>query len=365
MLTQILWLKDDFLPPTLNSTLTPVPEPGPGEVQVTVCSVGICGSDVTLWQRGQIGEYRVTAPLILGHEPSGVISKLGEGVTGVEVGDRVAVEPNVACGHCSYCRRGHYNLCSHLRYLATPPTDGALCRYFCHPASFVHKLPDNVSFDEGAMVQPLSLGFYACQRAEVNIGDYVLVSGAGPLGMIVMLAARARGAVRICVTDINPGRLEFIKEIGADVTVLVAAGEESKETSRRVVQAVGREVDVSIECSGSHSGTSTAIYSTRPRGVVCQVGFGSNTVQIPLTTATMKELDIRGMIRFANTYQTVIEAIASGKVDVKQLITHRYSLANALEAYNAALNQLGVKVIVDCRRDTDLGWYANNDHECL
>ncbi|BFY97036.1 hypothetical protein BsWGS_00076 [Bradybaena similaris] len=343
----------------------PIPEPGPGEVQVSARSVGICGSDVSFWQRGHIGEYQLKAPLVLGHEPSGVISKLGQGVTTLQVGDRVAVEPSMPCGLCCYCRRGNYNVCVDLKYLATPPTNGALSRYFCHSASFVHKLPDNVSFDEGAMVQPLSIGFYACQRAEVSVGDYILVSGAGPLGMIVMLAARARGAAKICVTDINPGRLEFIKKIGADVTVLIGAGEEAKQTSQRVVEAVGREVDVSIECSGNQTGTSTAIYSTRPKGVVCQVGFGGNTVEIPLTAATMKELDVRGMIRFANTYQTVIEAIASGKVEVKQLITHRYTLENALEAYNTALNQLGVKVIIDCERDTDVYWYWNNDNACL
>uniref|UniRef100_A0A0B6Z6E7 Sorbitol dehydrogenase n=1 Tax=Arion vulgaris TaxID=1028688 RepID=A0A0B6Z6E7_9EUPU len=332
----------------------PIPEPGAGEVQISVRSVGICGTDVSFWQNGQIGDIKVKAPLALGHEPSGVITKLGDGVNNLQVGDRVAVEPNKPCGTCQFCKKGNYNLCLDLMYLATPPTSGALCRYFCHPASFVHRLPDNVSFDEGALVQPMSLGFYACQRADINIGDYVLVSGAGPLGMSVVLAAKARGASKVCVTDIKQDRLDFIRKIGADLTVTTSEDEDPKITSQKVVQAVGREVDASVECSGAQNATSTAIYSTRPRGVVCQVGFGSKTVDFPILSAVFKELDIRGMIRFNNSYPTVIEAISSGKVDVKQLISHRFTLENALQAYDTSFRKIGVKVIIDCERDTDV-----------
>ncbi|CAL1528099.1 unnamed protein product [Lymnaea stagnalis] len=330
----------------------PIPEPGEGEVQLSIRSVGICGSDVGYWQYGQIGSYVVNDPMVMGHEPSGVVTKLGAGVTQLKVGDRVAVEPSRPCRRCQFCKKGRYNVCECLRYLATPPTNGCLCRYFCHPADFVFKLPDNVSFDEGALVQPLALGFFACERGDVSVGNYVLVSGAGPLGMVVLLAAKARGAAKVCVTDINQGRLDFVKSIGADFTVLVG-DEGAKETSKRVVEAMGREVDVSVECSGHQSGVANAIYSTRPTGTVVVVGFGGETVEVPLVAATLKQLDIRGMARFCNNYDVVIEAISSGKINVKQLVTHRFSLENAIEAYNTARRREGIKIIVDCSESQD------------
>ncbi|KAH9488812.1 hypothetical protein Btru_064840 [Bulinus truncatus] len=328
----------------------PVPEPQEGEVQLSIKSVGICGSDVSFWQKGRIGNFIVNGPVALGHEPSGVVSKLGPVVTGLKVGDRVAVEPLIPCGRCVYCKAGHYNVCVDLKYLALPPTHGCLCRYFCHPATFVHKLPDNVSFDEGALVQPLALGFHACQRGEVSVGHYVLVSGAGPMGMVCVLAAKVRGAARICVTDVIESRLDFIKTIGADVTVNVS-NEDPKLSSQKITELFGRPVDVAIECSGEQDGVNTAIYSCRPTGKVVIVGLGQDTTELPLLVATLKQLDIRGMVRLANNYDTVIEAISSGQANVRQLITHRYSLNDALAAYDAALKREGNKIVIDCSVD--------------
>ncbi|GFR81902.1 sorbitol dehydrogenase [Elysia marginata] len=242
----------------------PIPEPGRHEVQISIRSVGLCGSDVSYWQKGRIGNLVVTKPMVLGHEPSGVVSKLGSGVTNVRVGDRVAVEPNRPCGTCCYCKRGRYNICSDLHYLATPPQDGCITRYFCHPATFVYKLPDNVNFDEGALVQPLALGFYACERGGLKVGDYLLVTGAA--------------------------------------------------------------------------------------GTVVQVGLGGATTQIPLTMVTLKELNIAGSSRFANNYEKVLEAISTGRLNVRQLVTHRFPIEQALQAYTATLNREGAKVIIDCSR---------------
>ncbi|XP_059160017.1 sorbitol dehydrogenase-like [Physella acuta] len=327
----------------------PVREPQYGEVQISVRSVGICGSDVTYWQTGRIGSVVVTDPLDMGHEPSGVVSKVGAGVTDLRVGDRVAIEPLISCQSCRYCRLGKYNVCSNLKYLASPPTDGCLTRFFCHPAHSVHRLPDNVSFDEGALVQPLALGFHACERGEITVGHYVLVSGAGPLGMSVVLAAKAFGAAKICVTDIDQSRLDFIKNIGAGVTVTVGA-ETPEVTSQNVKQSLGRDADVAIECSGDQRGVANVIYSTKHTGKVVIAGFGDVTTSVPLVEATLKQLDLRGMIRFANNYPTVIEAIASGRVNVLQLVTHRFPLERALDAYNMALRREGVKIIIDCHK---------------
>ncbi|GFO37029.1 sorbitol dehydrogenase-like [Plakobranchus ocellatus] len=164
-----------------------IPEPGPKEVQISIRSVGLCGSDVGYWQKGRMGNLVVTSPMMLGHEPSGVITKLGSEVKSLVVGDRVAIEPNRPCGTCYYCKRGRYNVCADLHYLATPPQDGCITRYFCHPARFVYRLPDNVSFDEGALVQPLALGFYACERGGLRVGHYLLITGAGRIIISILL----------------------------------------------------------------------------------------------------------------------------------------------------------------------------------
>ncbi|KAK0054560.1 sorbitol dehydrogenase, partial [Biomphalaria pfeifferi] len=279
---------------------TPIPEPQEGEVQLSVRSVGICGSDISYWQHGRIGKQVVTNPKIMGHEPSAVVSKLGPGVTRFKVGDRVAVEPLNPCGKCSLCKAGHYNVCVDLKYLSTPPTNGCLCRYFCHPASFVHRLPDDVSFDEGALVQPLAVALHACERGEITIGNYVFVAGAGPMGLMAVLVAKARGASKVCVSDVVQSRLDFIKTIGADETILVGMEEDPKVTSQRVIKTLGQEVHVAIECSGQQNAVSTAIYCTRPTGKVVLVGLGKDTVEVPLVSAILKQLDILGMVRFSN-----------------------------------------------------------------
>ncbi|KAK3775045.1 hypothetical protein RRG08_048256 [Elysia crispata] len=328
----------------------PIPESGPEEVQISIRSVGLCGSDVSYWQKGRIGSLVVTKHMVLGHEPSGVVTKLGSRVNNLMVGDRVAVEPNRPCGTCYYCKRGRYNICADLHYLATPPQDGCITRYFCHPARFVYWLPDNLSFDEGALAQPLALGFYGCERGGLKVGHYLLVTGAGPMGMSTVLAAKASGACKICVTDIIESRLDFIRKIGADVTVLAPEDEDPEVTAKRIVELMEKEPDVSIECSGSESGINTAVHSTRPTGTVVQVGIGRISTQIPLTMGTLRELNIVGSSRFANNYETVLEAISIGRVNVKQLVTHRFPLEESLKAYTATLNREGVKVIVDCSR---------------
>ncbi|KAK3775047.1 hypothetical protein RRG08_048257 [Elysia crispata] len=322
----------------------PIPEPGPKEVQISMRSVGVCGSDLSFWEKGRLGNLILSAPKVSGHEPSGVVTKLGSEVTHLKVGDRVAVEPSKPCGNCFYCRRGLYNHCS------KPINSGVLTRYISHPANFVYRLPDNMSFDEGALVQPMALAFYACERAGLRAGQNLLVTGAGCLGMTVVLAAKVFGANKICVTDVLQKRLDFIHKIGADVTVLVEDNENPELAAKRLVGMMGVEPDISIETSGSQSATSTAIYANRPHGMILQLGFSIDTVQIPLVVATFKELDIRGNHTSRNSYDKAIEAIASGRVNVKQLISHRFPLEKSLTAFKTAASKEGAKVIIDCSR---------------
>jgi L-iditol 2-dehydrogenase len=191
---------------------------GPNDVLIRIHSVGICGSDVHYWVNGCIGDFIVRAPMVLGHETSGVVAQVGSGVKHLKQGDRVAIEPGVPCRMCQYCKHGQYNLCPDMGFCATPPYDGTLTRYFAHPADFCYKLPDHVSFEEGAMLEPLSVAVQACRRANITFGENVLICGAGPIGLVNLLTAKAQGAAKVCITDIDEHRLSVAKSLGADFT---------------------------------------------------------------------------------------------------------------------------------------------------
>src|SRR5215208_1148824 len=199
------------------------PSPGPREVLVKITAVGVCGSDVHYYEHGRIGPFVVEAPLVLGHESAGRVVELGEGATRHAVGDRVALEPGVPCGRCRECRAGRYNLCADVRFFATPPVDGAFAEYVTIHEDFAFGLPDSLSDQEGALMEPLSVGVWACRKAEVSAGDRVLVTGAGPIGQLAMQCALAFGATEVTVSDVNPHRLELARRTGA--TQIVKAGE--------------------------------------------------------------------------------------------------------------------------------------------
>ncbi|KAK7486799.1 hypothetical protein BaRGS_00021946 [Batillaria attramentaria] len=335
-LTAILYEKGD-----LRLEDKPVPEPGPGQVQLCMQQVGICGSDVHYWTHGEIGDFVVRAPMVLGHEASAVVSKLGPGVTSLKVGDRVAIEPGVPCRRCNYCKTGRYNLCLDMKFCATPPYDGNLARYYIHDADFCFKLPDHVSFEEGALLEPLSVGVHACNRGNVSLGSKVLICGAGPIGIVNLLTAKARGAAK--------SRLDFAKTMGADGVIKVTS-RDPKETAAQVEEVLGEKADITIECSGAPPSIRTAIYSTRSGGRVVLVGLGPDTVELPVVNAAVREVDIVGIFRYVNCYPTALAMIASGKVNVKPMVTHRYSLEQALQAFEAAKRGEGVKIMISCGR---------------
>ncbi|CAL1539660.1 unnamed protein product [Lymnaea stagnalis] len=343
-LTAILYEKDD-----LRLEDLPVPEPGQGEVLLEMKEVGICGSDVHYWTHGRIGDFVVKAPMILGHEASAVVSKLGPGVTNLKEGDRVAIEPGVPCRLCNYCKSGRYNLCLDMKFCATPPYHGNLARYYVHAADFCFKLPDHVSFEEGALLEPLSVGVHATNRAGVGLGNTVLVCGAGPIGLVNILTAKAKGASLICVTDIDESRLKVAKEIGADFAIKVTSGD-PQVVAQAIEEAVGDKVDITIECSGAAKSIQTAVYATKSGGVVVLVGLGQDLVEVPVVNAGVREVDIRGIFRYVNCYPTALAMVASGRVNVKPLITHRFKLEEAVKAFEAAKRGEGIKVMISCGR---------------
>jgi L-iditol 2-dehydrogenase len=304
----------------------PVPEPAPGEVLVEIGSVGVCGSDVHYFEHGRIGPYVVDAPLVLGHEAGGVVAGVGPGVTSLRVGQRVSIEPGVPCRSCAQCLAGRYNLCPDVRFFATPPYDGAFSEYVTMPAAFVHPIPEGISDDAAGLLEPLSVGVWACRRAEVAPGASVLVTGAGPIGLIAAQAARAYGADTVTVTDVNPHRLALAESLGLDV---VDVGSTS-------LADAGLEPSVLLECSGNARATWDAVSTVARAGKVVLVGMGGDEVRLPLSYVQDRELVVTGAFRYANTWPTAISLAAAGRVDLDAMVTGHYGLAEVESALTAA-----------------------------
>jgi len=328
-----------------------IPEPAHDEVLLRMDSVGICGSDVHYWTHGAIGDFVVKAPMVLGHEAAGVVHKVGKNVTTLEAGDRVAIEPGVPCRRCNYCKTGVYNLCLDMKFCATPPIHGNLCRFYTHAADFCYKLPPHMSLEEGALMEPLAVGVHACRRAGVSLGKKVLICGAGPIGLVNLLTAKAMGASEIIITDIAQNRLDVAKSIGATHTYLVKIGSDAETMAKDIENLLGGEKpDITIECSGVESSVRFGIFSTKSGGMLVLVGLGAPEIKMPIVNAAVREVDIRGIFRYANCYPTAIAMVASGRVDVKPLITHRFSLEETLQAFETAKTGAGgaIKVMIKC-----------------
>nr|KAF6388993.1 sorbitol dehydrogenase [Myotis myotis] len=313
----------------------PIPEPGPNEVLLKMHSVGICGSDVHYWQHGRIGDFIVKKPMVLGHEASGTVVKVGSLVKHLQQGDRVAIEPGAPREIDEFCKIGRYNLSPTIFFCATPPDDGNLCRFYKHDANFCYKLPDNVTFEEGALIEPLSVGIHTCRRAGVTLGNKVFVCGAGPIGLVNLLVAKAMGAAQVVVTDLSASRLAKAKEAGADF-VLQITNESPQEIASKVEGLLGGKPEVTIECTGAEAAIQAGIYATCPGGTLMLVGLGSEMVNVPLVHAAIREVDIKGVFRYCNTWPMAISMLASKSVNVKSLVTHRFPLEKALEAFETS-----------------------------
>ncbi|WP_424000531.1 NAD(P)-dependent alcohol dehydrogenase [Haloarcula salina] len=322
----------------------PKPSPGPDDVLVAVSDVGICGSDVHYYEHGRIGDYVVEDPLVLGHESAGEVVAVGENVTGLAAGDRVALEPGVPCRRCAHCKRGDYHLCADVRFMATPPHDGAFTEYVSWPADFAYKLPENVSTAEGALCEPLSVGIHACRRGSVGTGDTVLVTGAGPIGLMVLEAARAAGATDVIVTDVVREKLDFAAERGADLTVDVT------ETDLEAAVAEytdGVGADVVVEASGAEPSIRSTIDVVRRGGTVVLVGLASEA-EVPFDVLEVidNEIDVHGSFRYKNTYDAAVDLLADGEVDVAGIIDFESSLEDIDDAFHRAMEPTTIKGMI-------------------
>lgn len=293
-----------------------MPTPGPLEVLVEVRSVGVCGSDVHWYRDGRIGSTWVTDPLVLGHEASGVIVAVGSDVPEARVGARVAIEPGVPCGRCEQCRRGRYNLCPDVRFFATPPVDGAFASHVIIASDFAHDVPENVDDDEAALIEPLAVALWAVRKSAVGLGDRVLISGAGPVGLLALQVARAAGAT-VVVSDVSSERLAVARELGAGLTVNVSS------------EDLPGDFTALVECSGSPAAVAAGVTALAPAGRAVLVGMAPDgTVTLPLDVIQSRELVLTGTFRYANQYVDAIALAASGRVDLRRLVTSTHPLTD-------------------------------------
>ncbi|XP_053694911.1 sorbitol dehydrogenase-like [Sabethes cyaneus] len=329
----------------------PIPTPRDNEVLLEMDCVGICGTDVHVLTHGGFGEYKLQQPMVIGHESSGVVIGTGKGVKRLKVGDRVAVEPAIGCKVCKLCKLGRYNLCPDGIYSATPPIHGTLQNYYTHVEDCCFKLPPNVTMEEGALLEPLAVGVHSCRIAGVTLGSNVLVLGAGPIGMVTVLVAKAMGAAKICVLDLVQSKLNIAKDIGADVTLLIKKGDKEDDIVKKIHQLLGVAPDISIECTGAEPCVRIGILATDIGGVLTLVGIGSTNMNLPITIALVREVEIRSGFRYANAYPAALAMVANGTIDATKLITHHFDLSQSVEAFKTARYGLegAIKVMIHCQ----------------
>jgi L-iditol 2-dehydrogenase len=325
----------------------PIPVPREEEVLIRIKSVGVCGSDVHYFVEGRIGDYVVKPPFVLGHECSGEVVEVGKRVKHLRPGDRVTMEPGIPCGKCEFCRSGRYNLCPEVVFWATPPIDGTFGEYVTHPANFTYPIASSVSFEEAALVEPLSVGFYAARRAQVEPGQVALILGSGPIGLVTLEVLLARGVTEVIAVDVVPLRLEKAAELGARYVV----NAKDQDVREKVMEITGgRGVDVVFETAGSVVTTQMTVEMVRKGGKVVLIGLPSvPRVDFDVIKVIDKELDVLGIFRYANTYKGCVDLLNAGKVDLATLITHRFPLEKTQEALQFAHEHKmeAIKVVVN------------------
>lgn len=287
----------------------------------------------------------VTGDHILGHESAGVVIAVAPDVKTLKPGDRVAIEPNIICNKCEPCLTGRYNGCENVEFLSTPPVDGLLRRYVNHPAIWCHKIGD-MSFEDGALLEPLSVSLAAVERSGVRLGDPVLVAGAGPIGLITLLSVRAAGATPIVITDIDEGRLRYAKSLVPDVrTYHVQIGLTPEQNAEGIINAMndgqGSGPDalrphLALECTGVESSVASAIWSVKFGGKVFVIGVGKNEMKIPFMRLSTYEIDLQYQYRYSNTWPRAIRLVKNGVINLKKLVTHRFPLEDAIKAFETA-----------------------------
>ena len=307
---------------------------GPRDLRIKMHTVGICGSDVHYYTHGGIGQFIVNAPMILGHEASGVVTEVGAEVTNFKPGDRVCMEPGIPDPNSRASRMGMYNIDPAVRFWATPPIHGCLRPSVVHPADYTFKLPDNVSFAEAAMVEPLAVGVHAATKAKVKPGDVALVQGAGPIGLVTALAAIAAGCAKVFLTDVDDTKLEIGASLSKAITTLnVGRGDATAEILR---QTEGWGVECVFECSGHPRAAGQVFDALCPGGVVVFVGIPVEPFHYDLGKAMVREARVEQIFRYAHVFPRCVGLLASGAIDVKPLITRTFAFEDSVHAFEVA-----------------------------
>jgi D-xylulose reductase len=308
---------------------------GPHDVKIAIHTVGICGSDVHYYEYGQIGPFVVKAPMVLGHEAAGTVVEVGTQVKHLRVGDRVCMEPGIPDPNSRASRLGIYNLDPAVRFWATPPVHGCLTPFVVHPAAYTFRLPDNISFAEGAMVEPLAVGMQAALKAKIEPGDVAVVMGAGPIGNVTALAALAGGCSQIVMTDVQQPKLDLATKLGP-----IRPLNPTKENLREVVDDLteGWGADIVFEASGAPAAVKTMHEPLCPGGRIVSIGLPIQPVPIDVGALNPKAPSIEFVFRYANVFPRALALMTSGKIDVKPLINRTFEFRESIDAFNFALH---------------------------
>ncbi|MDQ1608980.1 MAG: L-iditol 2-dehydrogenase [Microbacteriaceae bacterium] len=316
----------------------PVPRLDPDQVLVEVTSVGVCGSDVHFWHEGRLGDWVVDEPLVLGHESGGRIVAVGAAVDGSRVGERVSIEPQRPSPTSRETMSGRYNLDPAMRFYATPGVDGAFAQYVAIQSQFAWSIPDSVSDDAAALMEPLSVAVATAQKGSFTVGSRVLITGAGPIGILVAQVALAYGASEVIVSDVSEGRRSAALEFGATRVIDPVAED---------IAALELNVDTFVDASGAAVAVRSGISAVRPGGTVVLVGMGASEIALPVTVIQNRELLVTGIFRYANTWPTAIELVRSGKVDLDSMVTGHFGLDDVDAALRSTTQPGTLKSVVN------------------
>ena len=307
---------------------------GPLDIRIKLHTVGVCGSDVHYYTHGRIGPFVVHEPMILGHEASGTVIETGSLVSSLEIGDRVCMEPGIPDANSRAAQIGMYNIDPNVRFWATPPIHGILRPTCVHPEAFTFKIPDNVSFAEAAMVEPLAVGVHAATKARIKPGDIALVMGAGPIGLVTALSAIASGCSRVFISDLADEKLEIARSMNSAISPINSRTTDLKTSILKETDGWG--ADIVFEATGSADAAETVFQALSPGGCVVLIGGQSDPISFDVGAAMVREARVESIFRYAHVFPRCIRMLSSGLINVRPLITKKYIFDDSVEAFNVA-----------------------------
>lgn len=323
-----------------------IPQPKPGELQIKLEYVGVCGSDLHFYQDGRLGNWIPDGPLVLGHEPGGEVVAVGEGVKDFAPGDKVAIEPGVPCGQCEFCKRGLYNLCDSMSFMAIPKErDGVFSEYCTHPANMCYKLPANMDTLEGALIEPLAVGFHAVNTSGARVGQSAVVLGCGCIGLVTIMVLKACGISEIYAADVLDKRLAKAKEVGA--TKIIRSDKE--DMAAFCASLPGGGVDHVFETAGNNFTTLMTAKLIKKNGVVTLVGMAPDPeITYDMGSLMDKEARVCTVFRYRNLYPTAIAAVSVGSIPLKSIVSHTFDFKDVIDgvAYNVDNKQDVIKAVI-------------------